>query len=90
MTAPPALLPAVPSPDSLDSLDSLGTLDDAALRHVAQLLDELRGLVQVARCSGTAGRIGRIEDALAQARAVSATLRTALISARDRSVTPSD
>jgi hypothetical protein len=78
MTAPPSLLP------------DLAPLDDAALRHVAQLLDELRGLVQVARVSGDAGRIGRIEEALAQARAVSATLRTALISARDRSVSPSD
>lgn len=75
MTAPPSLPPA---------------LDDAALRHVTQLLDELRGLVQVARCSGDAGRIGRIEEALAQARTVSATLCTALISARDRSAASPD
>ncbi|MEV0569250.1 hypothetical protein [Dactylosporangium sp. NPDC050588] len=79
MTAPSTLPPA-----------SLPSLDDAALRHVTQLLDELRGTVQVARCTGAAGRVDRIEDALAQARAVSATLRTALISARDRSATPSD
>ncbi|GAA3245856.1 hypothetical protein ACFO1B_40525 [Dactylosporangium siamense] len=75
MTAPPGVLPP---------------LDDAALRHVAKLLDELCGLVQVARASGPAARIGRIEDALAQARAVSATLSTALIGARDRSAIPPD
>ena len=63
-------------------------LDDAALQHVAQLVDELRGLVQVARSSGDAGRIGRIEEALAQARALSSTLRTALVSARDRAADP--
>ena len=68
----------------------LPSLDDAALRHATRLLDELRGMVQVARCSGDAGRVDRIEDALAQVRAVSATLRTALISARDRSVVPPD
>lgn len=68
----------------------LPALDDAALRHATQLLDELRGMVQVARCGGDAGRVARIEDALAQVRAVSATLRTALVSARDRSVVPPD
>ncbi|MDG6106885.1 hypothetical protein Daura_30085 [Dactylosporangium aurantiacum] len=68
----------------------LPSLDDAALCHATQLLDELRGTVRAARCGGGAGRAERIEEALAQARALSATLRTALISARDRPVVPPD
>ncbi|UWP79233.1 hypothetical protein Dfulv_29165 [Dactylosporangium fulvum] len=67
--APPAPLPPI---------------DDAALRHVAELVAELGALVRAARAGAGAGRVERIEAAIAQARAVSATLGTAMVSARDR------
>lgn len=59
-------------------------LDDDAIHHAAQFVDEVAGLLDAAAAGDRAGRTAALEQALSCLAAASVALRMAVISTRER------